>query len=639
MLKKLFHWSFCFGLLVVAANSVAFGQTIPRDVYSTTETDATGQAGTLVDDVLAGRTDGRVDVPALSSDITIPDVQFVFDQLLDKDRISVINNLVVSSKDQSFLTDTRLSAGARSILLNHMAAIQQVELAIRFLQANRSDILAGKSAAFTQVFGTIGTQKDFAIIAPDPIPGVATLTQPAANAVNQFTTITFQQAGGGGGNNATGANPSALNSKLRAGDYIYLVQQTNFRPSGASSTPVAVTANAGVVLRVFAVLSGGGGQGNNAANQQTLVLDPNMAPIAPTTFGAGANNLQVYKVLRFEKRVDQTRYEEVLATFQSIKKVLVGLNPDLPTLGQTPNIIRYNRAFTDINSLWQPGVAQLATLDPVISNFMSTGVTGLTTNRGADRLVRQAGFSTSDSHSHLDRLEDRSANILADRNGNPTLPLLWTEDNNLPDVFDDPASPQRRRVDLTKLDADRAFFRDRQTIFGEPDNPFTQYLGRAFFEETIQHSASFFEDKTIAITNTLTQLDRRLRNPAGGALQTTAVQTGNGVVQVPQIEPNANVPESGNPTKKNTEFRRWQMIIESFAEFRTDLTRFDSAAIGVRDILGGFAPGDLAAKDAGNFARFAGLLGGSATNSIDISRIEPLGKRAEGGFNPVVPRN
>ena len=83
------------------------------------------------------------------------------------------------------------------------------------------------------------------------------------------------------------------------------------------------------------------------------------------------------------------------------------------------------------------------------------------------------------------------------------------------------------------------------------------------------------------------------------------------------------------------------MIIESFAEHSTALDRFDVAAVGVADIVGDFAPGDIRARDAGSYADFAALIGGASNslNSIDPTRIEPFGKRGTAGFSPVVPRN
>lgn len=579
-------------------------------------------------DVLNPRADvgdpTRTDVPTLRSDITLPNVQFLFDQVIDPNRISVIEAV-----NNTSLNDPRLTAGARSVILNHLAAMQQVELAIRFLQANRSEILAGNNSSFNSVFGNIGTQRDVAIISPTPIGGTATLAQPVVPVNGQATgyiTLTFQNQGG---NNTTGGVVTTVGGSVRPGDYIYIVEQTDF---SSPTRPIDVSTLGGVIARVFAVLNSSTG-GNNANNQPQILLDPNTPPIPRTSLGGQTAGLQVYKVNRFERRADSTRYEQVLATFQSIKAVLAGVDPDLPSLGQLPSVINYNRAFTDINTLWQPGVASFTKLDPVINNFVNSSLTGLNSTIGADRLVRQAGFSTSDSYFHHDRVEDRGNGLLADRLGRPTTPLLWTEDNTLPLQFDNRAQVFGATND------DRAFFRDRQTIFSEPGNVFTQYLGRAFFDETLNHVGGFLDDLSFGtILNSQTQQVRDFRIPAGGTIQIFLVQTGAGISQQNLTEI-AQVPETGTALTADTKLRKWQMIIESFAEFDTDLTRFDVAAIGLAAINGGVAPGDIAAKDAGNYALFAALLGGSDVGSIDVTRIEPFGKRADGGFNPVVPRN
>ena len=81
------------------------------------------------------------------------------------------------------------------------------------------------------------------------------------------------------------------------------------------------------------------------------------------------------------------------------------------------------------------------------------------------------------------------------------------------------------------------------------------------------------------------------------------------------------------------------MILESFGEYSTDLTLNNNAAVGlvgISSLFGGFAPGDLSARDSGNYSRFAALLGGGSLSKIDVRRIEPFGKRGSAGFNPVV---
>lgn len=593
-------------------------------------------------DVLAPRADygdttGRPDIPTLRSDIlqNFPAIQFIFDTALDPQQVSTLLTLT-----QADMNDPRLSEGARSVIRNHMAALQQVELAIRFLQANRSQIIAGRDAGFNSVFGNISQLRNVAVISPNPLGGLATLARPAVNNNNtngsQYYQLTFQAQGGGNNNNAT--LPS-IASQVRAGDFVYVV------PSNGTGQAAGNTAGTtGFISRIFLVASGSAQGGGNNNGQERIILDPAYVP--RLTANAQLNNLLVYRVVRTDVQSDSSRFNDVLATFQAIRDTLEGIVPPTTQLGAAQaqllnSPITYNRSFTDINTIWGAGVAPYTALNGTVQRFvqdravtLTNGNTGTPTIFTADRLTRQFGFSTSDSFSHLDRLEDQAAGRQSiGRNGQTTYPypLLWSDDNALPLQFD-----TRQRV-TGSTDEDRAFFRDRQTIFGGPDNVFTQYLGRAFFDETINHAGSGTLDDTVRIDDTLQQALRQQRIPAGGVPQTFN-QTVNGVVSsVPQTE-TANVPESGTPTKKDTEFRRWQMIIESFAEHASDLTQFNTAAIGLREMLGGgVLPSDLAVKDAGNYARFANVIGGSGTDSIDFDKVEPFGKRADGGFNPVVP--
>jgi hypothetical protein len=318
-------------------------------------------------------------------------------------------------------------------------------------------------------------------------------------------------------------------------------------------------------------------------------------------------------------------------------------------------MISYQRSFEDINNVWAPGVAQFSSLDEVVRREL--GRTGLTSTRTADRLVRQAGFSNSDSHFHIDRLDDQAFAQAVDYlpNGGPghggTFPLLWTEDNELPLNF------SANTTVAGSTDEDRAFFRDRQTIFGEPDNPFTQYIGRAFLEETIFHQSDFFDDTIVVAEDTTTQTFQQPIFDNTGRLVGFEDVTVSSPLQLAQTDrrrpvrgdltsQNGNdldvrqVPESGTPVTTQTKRRKWQMIIESFAEHSTDLDALNVAAIGVAAMFGDFVPTDLLARDAGSYADFAALIGNSASlNGINVSRVEPFGKRATAGFNPIVPRN
>jgi hypothetical protein len=339
-------------------------------------------------------------------------------------------------------------------------------------------------------------------------------------------------------------------------------------------------------------------------------------------------NTEIFKVVRFDRRPDTVRYERVLQTFQGIRDALAGFDPDMPVAGQVATEITYQRAFEDMTNVgWAPGVAQYAPLDATVDRELNR--TGIASIRGADRLARQAGFSNSDSHLHLDRRADQGNSQAVDYLNRPTTPLLWTEDNELPLL------PFANLQAPGSTDENRAFFRDQQTIFGEPDNPFMQYIGRAFLEQTINHPGDFFDDGVSVEPGTLGAAFDLARRPQRGPL---FVQTAGIINVILQVE-SVFLPESGTETTATIDEDRWQMIIESFAEHSTDLTQFNVAAFGIDAIFGEFVPDDSRAQTGSNYARFADQIGGGGLQSIDLTRIEPFGKRSQSGFFPIVPRN
>ena len=543
------------------------------------------------------------DIPTLIPGLDLPEVQFIFDTALDPQRLSLIENVTVRN-----INDPRLTEAARSIIANHMAALQQVELAIQFLQANREEILAGSSSQFNSVFGSPGKPRDVAVTGSVPLSGLADVT---INAMTGDTVLDFDDA----------TLPNLL-GQVNVGDYVFVGDAPNGDPNG-------------FVARVTAIVS------DTDGTNQMLEVDP-IVGIPATTGNANLNNVQVYKVIRFEQQADPARYDRVLLTYQSIREVLAGQLPGVPAIARstTGQAITYNRGFTDINTIWAPGLAPFQQLDGVVQNAFNN-VPGLTFNsmRTADRLVRQAGFSNSDSHFHIDRLADQSNGQMTDYLGRQTLPLLWTEDNELP------LNLRNNQVVAGATDEDRAFFHNRQTIFGEPDNPFTQYIGRAFLEELIQNDGDFF-NTSIAVDSLDIAADRARRPQRGPLFDLDGDGVaGNGVIiQDPTITAligdieQVNVPESGNSINRDTDLRKWQMIIMSFAEHSTDLTQLDVAVFGLGSMFGSFTPDQFRAQDAGNYGRFAGLIGGSSLGGIDPLRIEPFGKRGGAGFFPVVPR-
>jgi hypothetical protein len=546
-------------------------------------------------------------IPDLLSEIVLPEVQFLFDGLLDPDRISLIERVTAAN-----LEDARITSAARSLIRNHLVAMQQVELAIQFLQANRDDILAGGNTEFNTVFGNPGELREVAVVNPTPLSGTARVQA----SVGGLVTLDFDD-------NTMPNVPTQLN----IGDFVFVGDAPNGDPDGFVMEVEQITFD------------------DDGTNQMVL---------GTSTFGgalatANRNGIQVYRIISFEQRTDPARFERVVQTFAAIRDSLSGLDSDLPPPLRSPNAITYQRRFEDINLIWLPGVAQFTPLDDIVRRELDR--TGLNSTRTADRLVRQAGFSNSDSHFHIDRLDDQGSGQTTDYQGRATFPLLWTEDNELPLQFN------QNTALAGATDEDRAFFRDRQTIFGEPDNPFTQYIGRAFLDETIFHAGDFFDDGIIVTDETTTQIFMQPTFDSNGRLIGFQNVTRSSPLELAEVDrrrpvrgPVAiaqgngldvrEVPESGTASVEKTELRKWQMIIESFAERSTDLDLFNVAAVGIGKMFGDFVPNDLRARDAGSYASFAALIGNSGSLSgIDVTRIEPFGKRGSAGFNPIVPRN
>lgn len=548
----------------------------------------------------------------------------------------------------------RLSAAAQSIILNHQVAQQQVELAILYLRSNEAEIIAGKNAPFNSIYGKNTVKQKVAILAPVPLPGGFNLTSPSLLQARP-------QAGGG---NAQTPRIS-VGTLLRAGDFLYLPDPTSNVGANNNQTTTNnftrtqypnLSTNPGYVVKIAAVIRGGingqgGGGNNNAQNQNTdFVLDPNFGNVQ--TGQAALNNLTAWRVVRFEERDDPTIYFQVLATYMAIREALAGYDPSQASRGiQTQNRIQYSRSFRSIGpqissagvstaGFYARGQSDFTQLDALVATNL--GING----RGADRLVRQAGLSLSDSHYHLDRLEDLGDSaITVDRKGQPVTPLLWTEDNDLPLTFN-------TRVQVAgSTNEDRAYFRDRQTIFGDylnnptytADGIYNQFVGRAFLEELLLHSGGFAESG-VASTTPLQQGIRQRRSPAGGINQFTSASPT--APSIPQLE-TANIPETGTPTQDKT-LRKWQMILASFAEWSDSATRstdpnnrtvFNSAFLGLLDLNGGTGLPSLRASDATSYSLFADLLNSSNSGGISFNRIEPIGKRGNAGFNPVVPAN
>ncbi len=556
-----------------------------------------------------------------------------------------------------FAFDDGLGAVDRSrIVASHLLALQQVHLAIQYLLANKDRIVRGQDDFFNAAFGK-------------PIPNINAVLQPVP--VQGRVMIGGQVPGGGGqggggGQNQQGGNVGALVLEgdpdtqpafvlnIRPGDFLFVGDP--FANNGRGR---------GDVVRVLAVLNtgnnqggGGGGQGGGQQNtMQQIVLDPNFRfnQNIPGIIRAMDND-QVFRIVRFEPRPDTTKFDRVVATFRAIRNGLLGFDPNTAEdrlLSQNQRTIQYNGLFTDFEQLWGQGVGVFPTnpfmpnqqgnqnqMQPVnaqafpsLDPFLRFGAfdpanPGMPPTLPADRLLRQAGLSNSDSFEHLLNLQMRQMD--------PTvLPLLWTRDNDL---------PPNVMANMPGVDDLRPYYRYRQTIFGEPDNPFIQHVGRAFLNERIEFFGPFLDD-SVASSTPLKPND--------------PVQNPNNPLPVQ--------PGTGTPITAPTPLKQWQMIIESFAEHSTvfdDLVQLgdsmfvqarDNVAVkGLREILGDKAEeiffdlfgdfefaqrvaDDYRSRDAANFARFAAFIS-SVTLPPPLPFEEPPMRRVSTGFNPVIPR-
>lgn len=580
------------------------------------------QTQVIPDDVLNPKADSNIPelLQGIKSKIRLEDIGIVdqlrFDSLLDP------SNGVGSTR----------SAAAQSIIHNHQLAQQQVQLAITFLQANRNDIIRGRNKAFNDVFGKVGTLKRVAVLAPVSLPGQFNLVSPTL----------LRDSGAQGGNNNT-PTIGSVGTQLRSGDSLFLIdpadpQNQNITTNNNTTntfTPRAVPnqQNVGYVVKVAGVIlpqtggANGGGQNNNNRTSN-IILDSTGSGVPN---GTNLSNLTAYRIVRFEDQPDPSVYEQVLATYMAIRDALAGFDPLTSRASQSRKDITYRRRFLDINSEYATGDAT--------STFgaLNSLVDAVIPGRGADRLVRQAGFSKSDSLSHIDALYDLAhgyPNQSAAYGSRPTTPLLWSADNDVP------ISPLDYAPINGKTDEDRAFFHDQQTIFGGLDNPFDQYLGASFLREyTLHANDNFFENSVSAgsVDGSLGTVTRFARQPAGDP---NILSTGgnNGTTPV-QLEEVVTAPDSGTPIRTNT-LAKWQMLIESFAEHNSDLdsTKLNTqiknvAAVGLVSMVGGrgAASSEVRASDAGSYASFANLDGVG-----DFDRVEPIGKRGSGGFNPVI---
>ena len=501
---------------------------------------------------------------------------------------------------------SELPERTNDILIAHRIAQQQVDLAIKYLKAHRQQILAGIDPFWNEVYGPLTKLTEVAILSANPISGWGT--------IDGDDWIIEQEDAGESPPSPPEPPSVAFRSHLNKGDWIYIAEKL---PDG--------TLDDGYVRRVYDIIW------DDDYDDQEIELDPNDDPVP-----VDLEEALIYRVLRFDKQPDPTVYENVLATFESIQMALSGRDPNAPE--DIAMDITYNGRFYDFNQIYAAGDGLLPSVDP-LADFPR-----IPEGLQADRRFREAGFSNSDSHYHLDRLYDISNRNLVDRNGDDVffggdltkpIPLMWTQDNELPLEFD-----TRNPVDGA-TDRDRAFFANRQTVFGGFDDHWNQYVGDSFLNldedgvPQIEHDGEFYDSSVAG--DSILERTRRQRTPAGGTILTDA--NGNPILEIEKVQESAT-PVTGS--KSNNGFRQWQNIVSSFAEYNSSTWLDDEdnwnpvGVVGFSNMLGSAGTQEQHARDAGNFARFANLVrinpGGSGSN------VEPFGKRGQANFNPIVPR-
>ena len=501
---------------------------------------------------------------------------------------------------------TELPERTNDILIAHRIAQQQVDLAIKYLKGHRQQILAGIDPFWNEVYGPLTKMTEVAILSANPISGWGT--------IDGDDWIIEQEDAGESPPSPPEPPSVAFRSHLNKGDWVYIAEKL---PDG--------TLDDGYVRRVYDITW------DDDYDDQEIELDPNDDPVP-----VDLEEALIYRVLRFDKQPDPTVYENVLATFEAIQMALSGRDPNAPE--DIAMDITYNGRFHDFNQIYAAGDGLLPSVDPLADfPLIPEGLQ-------ADRRFREAGFSNSDSHYHLDRLYDIANRNLVDRNGDDVffggdltkpIPLMWTQDNELPLEFD-----TRNPVDGA-TDRDRAFFANRQTVFGGFDDHWNQYVGESFLNldedgvPQFEHDGDFYDSSVAG--DSILERTRRQRTAAGGTILTDA--NGNPILEIEKVQESAT-PVTGS--KSNNGFRQWQNIVSSFAEYNSSTWLDDEdnwnpvGVVGFSNMLGSAGTQEQHARDAGNFARFANLVRINPSGSG--SNVEPFGKRGQANFNPVVPR-
>ena len=348
---------------------------------------------------------------AFNQDLT--QLRFQFDQLVDPNRLTELRGL--GAVDLFALGRTDFSQAARirdRIVQNHLIALHQVELAIRVLKANRNAITTGMDNQFNRHFGLTGIERDVAVLTNTPVAGVADAT------IGNPVMITFDDHPDG--------TPPAAHVQLRPGDVVYIGGDPGASPAVAPQFDLD-----GFTVQIVSIEVDTDGSNQIAT---ASLIDP---PKPPRDNISSVSGKQVSKVLSFERQVDTSAYESALSTFESIRDGLRGFDPNHQgQLQVSRQDIFYGLGYVDFSSIWAPGDAVFSPLQDSVDRAVQRNLNqnfGNPANNPyapgailADRRLRQAGLSNSDSDRHLDRIEDqRHGRAGNDRLGDALLPLLW----------------------------------------------------------------------------------------------------------------------------------------------------------------------------------------------------------------------
>ncbi len=488
------------------------------------------------------------------------------------------------------------------IVRANVLAWQQVQAALRYLQANARRIVAGSDLFYNSTFGQFYDRSD-----RNPLLGQYDLDVPAVRAQGRpmgiadvnGNTVTFED-------NTPFLNNIQVGDRIVIGNQVHVIAEIDVDDSNTTNNNNNDEI-LGTIKRVNVQQDdqGQGGGNNNGGQRRQRSQNNNQDLSIPTltsiTLEQDFNDrngtidtsaLEVRRVLGTTTVTNREHYERVVRTFQAIRDLL---ELDTQYSGD------WNVMEAAFNRVFQVGQGQSQgqqQTPPGSFNFEGTDY---------DRSFRQFGFSNSNSQLHLDQ-----------RFFDPENPLHWTADNaRIRDADGNPIAGE-----------DLLFFNDQLTIFGEFDQGATQG-----------------------------------QNPQPG---TNTVFVGGGFLGENQRGVGGLFDDKPSSREQRTDLLQYQMIISAFAEFSPFFRSTDVDAqgdpvssfgpgFGILEILTQFGFPNGTAElpfaqnmDAQVFASFANIFSDPRLNTGigNGSLLPPLGKNARARsddfiltfpFDPVIP--